>query len=445
MNHGTRVSALVLAGSLAALAAACAPGNSANTPRSRQELQPCTLPDYSKMEESVQAQMRDRYGALTSLTASSTADAAELGLAHGEMGKLLMAAGYVEAAGPCFLNAHALTPQEPRWPYYLGRVYLSKDDLKQAAAFFEKTLSLRPDDEAALVSLGSTRLTLNEPDAAESAFDKAFSAHSQSAAALAGLGRIALARRDYPRAVQRLEAAASLSSQSSVVQYHLATAYRALGDTVRAEAYLKQAGVLELLPDDPLMRELDDLLQSSIEYQLRGDTAMHESNWALAIAHYRKASELAPSDPIARHKLGTAWFFAGEIPPAVRQFEEALRLSPGFAKARFSLGLIMASKGDMSRALEQMATAVKDDPGYIEARLRLADMLRQAGRWSESLAQYEQVTRLAPQMAEGSLGAASALIGLKKYEEARQRLIAGQQQYPDRQEFARALQRFTFR
>ena len=82
---------------------------------------------------------------------------------------------------------------------------------------------------------------------------------------------------------------------------------------------------------------------------------------------------------------------------------------------------------------------MKNDPTYIEARLRLADVLQQTGRVSEALLQYEQVMSIDPRVTEAPLEYALALIRLKRYQEARDRLIQAREAYPDHPEFTEAL------
>jgi tetratricopeptide (TPR) repeat protein len=131
----------------------------------------------------------------------------------------------------------------------------------------------------------------------------------------------------------------------------------------------------------------------------------------------------------------------GDARGAVEQFEEALRLSPTFAKAHYSLGVLMGSNGRVDKAIEHLSAAVRDDPTYVEARVRLADVLRASGRLAPALAQYEQAAKLDPRAADAPFGCAMTLIGLKRYQQARDRLMAGMKAYPDHVMFAHALVR----
>jgi tetratricopeptide (TPR) repeat protein len=91
---------------------------------------------------------------------------------------------------------------------------------------------------------------------------------------------------DLPRAVQRLEAAMALSPGSGGVVDSLGWAYFKSGDLARADRFLEEAGRLE--PADPeILEHLGDLYARRQE----GDRAL---------ATYRRALTLSPSDRIAR-------------------------------------------------------------------------------------------------------------------------------------------------
>jgi tetratricopeptide (TPR) repeat protein len=160
-------------------------------------LRPIALPDLSRMDKSVQRQMDERYRSLMSKIENPGTPAVELGAAYGEMGNLLLAAEYFEAAELCYLHAQALAPNEVRWPYYLGHVYMTRAEPAKAIAAFQRALALRPADAAALVWLGNVYLDQGQPELAEPQFAHALSLQPRMVAALFGLGRAALAKRDY--------------------------------------------------------------------------------------------------------------------------------------------------------------------------------------------------------------------------------------------------------
>ena len=126
MSHSARARArsITVVCALAVLVAGCG----FSPVDRRQTLQAVSLPDVSAADASVQQQLRERYSSLTAKMQDRGTTDVDLGTAYGEMGRLLMAAEYREAAEPCLLNAEVLVPREIRWPYYLGHLYKIKGD-----------------------------------------------------------------------------------------------------------------------------------------------------------------------------------------------------------------------------------------------------------------------------------------------------------------------------
>jgi tetratricopeptide (TPR) repeat protein len=424
-------------------AAAIADGGCRATPPppDRTALRPVAEPDLTRAAEPVRRQLRARYASLNETTSNPSASTPDLANAFGEMGKLLMAAEFREQAEACLVNAETLAPGEFKWPYYLGHLYKSRGDAAQSAAAFERALRMQPDDPATLIWLGNAYLDQGRPDAAQSLFERAAARQPQSPAVLFGLGRAALARSDYAPAVRWLEQALTVAPREPPIHYPLAMAYRGLGQTGKAEEHMRLRGPGDIRPPDPLMADLETILESAVAYEVRGAKALDDRDWKAAAAAFRKGIELAPREPSLHHKLGTALILDGDAPGASEEFTEALRLSPTFAKAHYSLGILLASSGHTADAVAHLTEAVRDDPSYVEARVRLADVLRHSGRPAESLAYYDQAATLDPRSVDAPLGLAMALADLRRYREARDRLAQDVKQYPDQPIFAHALVR----
>jgi tetratricopeptide (TPR) repeat protein len=366
-----------------------------------------SLPDLSVMEPSVREQMRSAFSPLKLQIERASSTAIELSAAYGELGKLLMAGEQLDAAESCYLNAQTLAPDDKRWPYYLGHLYKIRGPLSKSIQSFERVLQLQPTDVATLVWLGEAYLAQGRPDRAEQQFAKALALQPQSVSARFGAGRAALARKDHARAVRHLEDALALDARETAAHYPLAMAYRGLGDVARAEAHLRQKGDIQILPADPLMKELDELLRSPLAYDLRGGRALDAGDLPAAAAYFRKGLELAPANPSLGFRLGTTLFEMGDARGAIEQFERVVRVSPEFARARAAL----------------------------------AGALRRTGRLQESLVQYEEARKLDPGNPDAAFGYAMALAGLARYEAARTVLEETMNTFPDQLAVRHALAR----
>ena len=418
------------------LAGACVPTNDQKT-GDRGTLRAVALPDLSRLEESVQVQLRERDGSLSLKRNDPATPDADLGTEFGQMGTLLLAAELNEPAEAALLNAETLAPNEIRWPYYLGHLYRAKGDIPNAIAAFERALRSAPTDVPTMIWLAEAALDQGRPEVAERFLTKALSLQPGSAAANYGLGRAALARKDYVRAAQSLERALALDSKASIIHYSLAMAYRGLGDHRRAESHLQQRGTLQIQPD-PLRKALDEMLHSALTYEKNADVAGNRGEWADAAEYLKKAVALAPTRASPRHKLGTALFYLKDRRGAFMQFQEAVRLSPNFAGAHYALGVMHEEAGEREQAIESYSAAVKSDPAHVDARLGLANALRRSGQLGASLSEYERVLKIDPGAVKARFGYAASLIRLHRYREARDRLVEAMDLYPSELSFARA-------
>ena len=437
----------LLAWAVAAALAGCtadpgAPASEAPAPTAPdgQPLRPTPLPDLSEMTAAVREQIRTRYASLTAAI-ERPAPTGELSEAYGEMGNVLMAARYAEAPEPFYLNAQALSPDDARWPYYLGHLYTTRGAFESAAASFDQALALRPNDVPALISLGEVHLAQGRPEAAEPLLAQALALQPGSVWARIGSGRAALMRQEYHQAVERLEEALAVDPEAADIHYPLAMAYRGLGELEQADAHLQRRDEGTVRRPDPLMQAMRNSLQSPSAYEREGIQALGAGDWEAAVAAFRRGVELAPENPALRHRLGTALLMMGNDREGRAQFEEALRVSPQYAQAHYSLGLLLEGEGRFEEALHRFSTAVRHEPSYVEARVRLARLLRGMGRPSEALAEYDRVIAADPRDAEASFGYAMTLVLLGRYQEAKDRLEAGIASHPDQAIFRKALAR----
>jgi tetratricopeptide (TPR) repeat protein len=428
--------------------AACSKTETATAPT--RQIREVTLPDLSRMDATVQQQIRDRYASVIEARKNGTGDA-DVSEKYGQYGMVLQAAEYFEAAEPAYLNAQTLAPNDLRWPYYLGHLYKSQGQTAKAIQAFTRSLELGPNEVATLIWLGRLYLEQGQPEMAEPLFVRAAALPPKNVAVLAGLGQAALAKRDYQRAVSMLEEALTLDPSALSVHSPLAMAYRGLGDTDKAEAHIKQWRNTDVLVPDRLRIELDLALESGLSFELRGVRALESRDFDAAEGFFRKGVAITTGSTALgrslRHKLGTALFLRGDVKGAMERFEEVTRLAPpeGFdessAKAFYSLGVIMASSGRNREAIERFSAAVRYNPNYVEALTGLADALRRGGRVEESLKTYTEIVRINPRAAEARFGYAMGLVRLRRYREARDWLVEATRAQPDQPDLALALAR----
>lgn len=414
------------------------------------DLRPVPLPDLSASDASVQAQLRDEHRSVLRKQREGVG-AAGMGAAFGQLAMLFHAAEYFDAAEAGYLNAQTLVPEDPRWPYYLGRLFSRTGDHERSAAAFSRAVALQPSDVASLYWLARTYLDRGRDADAEPLLVRAQSLAPREAAVLAALGQSALARGDNGRAASLLEE--GLASNPRAVSLHapLAAAYRALGHHAKADAHLARWKDVEIAVRDPREEQLGGVLRSAISFEWRGVQALDARDWTGAAEIFRGGLQLTAHDtPIGRslrHKLGIALYLGGDLHGALREFEEAVRLAPAgghdepASRVHYSLGIVMASSGAEGPAVEHLTRAVAYDATVVPARLALADALRRQQRDADALPHYQAAIRLDPQAGDARLGHALALVRLRRWVDARSALEEALAVQPDRLELTHALAR----
>lgn len=383
------------------------------------EVRPVPMPALSRLEASVQDQVRERYATLSARTAASDTPSGDLAGAHGDVGLILMATGLHAGAETSLRNAQALAPRDPRWPYYLGQLKLVSGDRANAPGFFEQALDLRPTDLPTVVRLGEAYLEVSRQEDAERMFRQAREIEPRSAAALAGLGQAALARGDQTQAVDYLEQALALEPEATRLHYPLAQAYRSLGEQDKANAHLARRGDGEPGLYDPLMQEYYWLIESAEAHHQRGALAMEAGEYASAASLFRRGLELDPDSPTLGHSLGLAMYWLGEVDRAAEQFETVLGRSPDDTDTHFSLAVLLAERRRFGDALVHFAAAAEHDPGRVGAHIGQAEMLRNMGQLAASLQHWRRAVELDATNATSWIEGATALVRLERYADAR--------------------------
>ncbi len=383
----------------------------------------------------------------------SDADGHELATAFGEMGRLYLAYEFPQAATACFQNATALRSEEFRWHYLLAVTQQIEGQFDEAAASLSRGLELRPGDLPALLRRGQAELDREQLDAAAASFRRALE-QKPNATAHFGLGRIAALEPDLTAAIQHFTKALSLQPEASAVHHALGLAYRDAGDSQRAVAHLEKGGARRPSFADPLVDALAELHTGPQLHLALGNRSHRAGRLDEALAHYRRAVELDPRHPLARHNLGSTLAMTGATAEALPHLKQAVELDPKNRDARFDLATALSSSGDFQAAVEEFSNVLtidpedraarrrraavraalgelepaqeelerlaSSDPDDAETRLHLAAVQMRRRQFGEAAETFATVAALEPQRVEAYLGAVQARLAGRQYRLARQ-------------------------
>ncbi|MEL6547946.1 MAG: tetratricopeptide repeat protein, partial [Myxococcota bacterium] len=107
--------------------------------------------------------------------------------AIGELGMVLHAHGFIDAAARCGDKAAVAAPGEFRWHYYAARAHIESFNYVAALAALDRALALDAGYEPAWTAKGRVLLLLGHLEEAKGAYTSAGALNPNSAVALSGL------------------------------------------------------------------------------------------------------------------------------------------------------------------------------------------------------------------------------------------------------------------
>lgn len=126
------------------------------------------------------------------------------------------------------------------------------------------------------------------------------------------------------------------------------------------------------------------------------DTYARAERYTEAIATFRRAVEIKPSDPDGWNDLGNVLVLTGRAREAVPHFEKAIALKPGLAPAHNNLGNALRDLGRGEEALACYRRALELDATYAGALNNLGGQLAELGRAAEARPILERALREKP-------------------------------------------------
>jgi tetratricopeptide (TPR) repeat protein len=113
-----------------------------------------------------------------------------------------------------------------------------------------------------------------------------------------------------------------------------------------------------------------------------------------SIAHYRKAAELCPDDPVYWIHYGDAHFVLGELDEARRLYGKGLEKAPWYGPGHRFLADALAKSGDWEGGYHEAVLAVLSDPTYEAGWLTLRDFITgRNGTWNRAYGEKPSVKR----------------------------------------------------
>lgn len=252
------------------------------------------------------------------------------------------------------------------------------------------------------IILGQIASAENNAIEAEKAFRRALELIPQAARAHIGLAEILLKAGKTDEAAAEARAAIAGGDDSD-------TAYLLLG------VAQTQSGKY----DDALLsfgEALKRAPKNVFALRHRAEALIAKNRLSEAVVDLRSALAI---EPFGQTKLRLAGVYvqSRQYSEAISVYQEVLKADPDNIEARTALAVVMIDSGKSGEAITQLESLVKVDPNRADLRAQLAELYLPT-QPEKALEQYGAASKLDPSQPSHQIGMASALVKLRRFQEA---------------------------
>jgi tetratricopeptide (TPR) repeat protein len=298
---------------------------------------------------------------------------------------------------------------------------IQKNDFPGAESLLKKALDKDPNNYQAWFDLGFVLNRLSRTDESIAAYRKSVAAKPDVFESNLNLG-LMLARSNNPEAEQFLHAATTLKPTSHI-------------EEGQARAWISLARLLEnKKPEDALAayRKASELMPTDPEPHLAAGL-LHErqKEFSAAESEYKKVLTLDPHSNEATIGLTNIYMKSGRLADAEPLLRQIAVERPEDADIHLQLARLLMAQNKKDDAMAELQTALKLAPTDAEAQRELADLYASSGKNDLAEASYRTLLSGRPKDAELHRGLGQTLLREKKFPEAQQEFWTAVQLKPD--------------
>ncbi len=320
--------------------------------------------------------------------------------------------GDLAKAVELYSQALELDPDLWQADYQRGGAYFSLGKLAEAKAGMNRVAELLAQAPASeqvkqvsarvQATLGEIALTDAKPDEAEKAFRRVLELNPQHARAHSGLAEILFAANKNAEAAAEAKAAVAAGED------------RAATFTLLGVALVNTNKFDEALPalNESLKREP----KNAAALLYRAEVFIAKNKATEAANDLRAALAIEPN-PRTKLRLAALLAQSKQFNDAQALFQEVLVAEPDNNDARTGLTALMIESGKAEEAVGQLEQLIKAEPNRAVLRAQLAELYLPKNP-DKALEQYTAAAKLEPKQPNHQVGVASALVKLRKFQEA---------------------------
>lgn len=116
----------------------------------------------------------------------------------------------------------------------------------------------------------------------------------------------------------------------------------------------------------------------------------YDWDWPGAEIEFRRAVELSPNYPTARHWYGEFLANLGRFDESVAQYQRALEIDPLSLAISSDLGMVYYQARQYDRAIEHLKKVIEMDPNYVRTHFYLAQVYEEKAMFEDALEEWER-------------------------------------------------------
>jgi tetratricopeptide (TPR) repeat protein len=282
-----------------------------------------------------------------------------------------------------YKQVHELQPDDTEALNCLAIDYTRVGEYDLALETFEKIEKIDPDFEPAYCNRIITYAELGRHEKAEEMFYLARQLKEHCPICYYNMGNSLFSRKLYDRAIWCWQQTRNLDPQHPHINYRIAQACWAKGDTAQAREHFFTE--LRLNPGD-----LDVLLDAGI-------LLLEMNDLDSAREKFHRLIEIDSQQSQAHHYLGELYLHEQKIPQALECFNRALSLDPQLHGSNYRLGECHLLLGQLANAREHLLAELALSPDQSDVLIDLGCLLQDVGQTTEAMYCFERALDVAPQ------------------------------------------------
>ncbi len=354
-------------------------------------------PDLSNSKQAIKERHNELVAQLKK--AEKNGDEAVTGAIVVKLGMFYQVHDLGEEALHAYNKALELSPYNTKLLYLLGRLNTSQGDFESAKQNLKKSIKYNEKYLPAIISLANVYNQEGDFKQAQYYFELALKLNEKSSEALVGLGKIFAQNGKYHEAIKKYKEAIQAQPIANQINFLISQAYAAIGDMKKAKEYNLKKGKTKPYTYDPIFNEVYSESRSASYYNQRAVMMYMEKDYVNAektakIAHNLDKDSLYPILTLANIYVST-----GKAKKAVELLEPKVNQFPDNDGLLYSLGVIEEILANDEKAIKWYKKALKLNPKMQQALTTLPSALMRLKRYDEALEQLDRAVKLTPENA----------------------------------------------